>query len=103
MQFRELEFVSGAKDEKLLTFFADDEFSSEHLQKRFDSPSLADVFWELLKRRGFGVETADERVASIVKILEKTEKNPEIYIPPRSTYRTRQKYFLVALSSRVDG
>ena len=80
MQFRELEFVSGAKDEKLLEFFADDEFSTEHLKKRFDSPSLADVFWKLLERRGFSVETVDERVAAIVKILEKTEKNPEIYI-----------------------
>jgi len=80
MQFRELEFVSGAKDEKLLEFFADDAFSTEHLKMRFDSPSLADVFWKLLERRGFSVKTADERVAAIVKILEKTEKNPEIYI-----------------------
>lgn len=80
MQFRELEFVSGAKDKKLLEFFADDAFSTEHLQRRFDSPSLADVFWKLLERRGFQVGSIDERVASIVKILEKTEKNPEIYI-----------------------
>ena len=80
MQFRELEFVSGAKDENLLEFFADDEFSTGHLRRRFDEPSLADVFWNLLKRRSFKVDTFDERVTAIVKILEKTEKNPEIYI-----------------------
>ncbi len=80
MQFRELEFLSGAKDEKLLTFFEDDKFATEHLRGRFENPSLADVFWKLLERRGFSVGTNDERVASIVKILEKTEKNPEIYI-----------------------
>jgi len=80
MQFRELEFISGAKDEKLLKFFEDDKFATKHLQKRFEAPSLADVFWKLLERRGFEVETADQRVAAIVRILEKTEKNPEIYI-----------------------
>lgn len=80
MQFRELEFVSGVKDEKLLEFFADDAFSTEHLQKRFQEPSLADVFWKLLERRGFDVSSPKERVSAIVKILEKTEKNPEIYI-----------------------
>jgi len=80
MQFRELEFVSGAKDENLLNFFKDDKFATEHLRGRFVNPSLADVFWKLLERRGFSVSTNDERVASIVRILEKTEKNPEIYI-----------------------
>ena len=80
MQFRELEFVSGAKDEKLLKFFEYDKFATEHLEMRFNSPSLADVFWKLIERRGYKVGTQKEKVAAIVKILEKTEKNPEIYI-----------------------
>ena len=80
MQFRELEFACGVKDKKLLEFFKDDEFATKHLEERFDSPSLADTFWSLLKRKGFAVETNDERVQSILKILETTEKNPEIYI-----------------------
>ncbi len=80
MQFREMEFVSGAKDEKLLKFFESDNFATERLRTRFDQPSLADVFWKLLERRGFSIETNEARVESIVKILEKTEKNPEIYI-----------------------
>lgn len=80
MQFRELEFSSGAKDEKILNFFEFDEFAHKRLTKRFNSPSLADTFWELLKRRGFAVDTKEERVQSIVEILESTEKNPEIYI-----------------------
>ena len=80
MQFRELEFASGIKDKKLLEFFKDDQFAAQNLQKRFESPTLADVFWNLLKRRGFSIETEKERVNSIVQILEKTENNPEIYI-----------------------
>lgn len=80
VQFRELEFVSGAKDERLLKFFENDEFATKNLQKRFNAITLADVFWKLLERRGFEGKTHEERVGSIVKILEKTEKNPEIYI-----------------------
>ncbi len=43
-QFRELEFVSGAKDEQMLKHFADDEFAFQRLTKRFNQPSLADEF-----------------------------------------------------------
>src|SRR5574338_190804 len=42
MQFRELEFVSGAKDEKILSSFKHDEFAFERLTERFNAPSLAD-------------------------------------------------------------
>ena len=44
MQFRELEFTSGAKDEKILEFFKFDDFAHQKLEKRFNSPSLADTF-----------------------------------------------------------
>lgn len=80
MQFRELEFSSGSKDEKILDFFEFDEFAHKRLKERFNSPTLADTFWSLLKRRGFEIETHDERVQAVVNILQTTEKNPEIYI-----------------------
>src|SRR5215204_4423971 len=41
MQFRELEFLSGANDEKILNSFKNDEFAFERLSERFSSPSLA--------------------------------------------------------------
>lgn len=52
MQFREIEFVSGAKDERILGAFRDDEFADRRLQARFTAPSLHDAFFQLLSRRG---------------------------------------------------
>lgn len=80
MQFRELEFVSGAKDEQLLKFFEFDEFAHGRLQARFDAPSLADTFWKLLERNGFDVLREENRVASIVEILTHPEKYAELYL-----------------------
>lgn len=79
MQFRELEFASGAKDEKILNSFKDDEFAFGRLSKRFAEPSLADAFWSLLERGGHAVGTHDERVSSIVEILTHPEKYPDQY------------------------
>jgi len=79
MQFRELEFVSGAKDENLLKTFADDEFATKRLSERFEQPSLADAFWKLLGKSGFKVETIDERVESTVEILTNPEKYAEFF------------------------
>jgi tryptophan 2,3-dioxygenase len=80
MQFRELEFVSGAKDEKTLRFFEkSDEFAFRRLTERFDEPSLPDEFWSLLKRKNFKTKTHEERVKSVVEILQKPEKNPELF------------------------
>jgi tryptophan 2,3-dioxygenase len=79
MQFREMEFSSGAKDERILESFRDDEFAYERLKKRFDAPSLADAYWSLLERNGLAAGTNDERVAAIVEILTHPEKYAEIY------------------------
>ncbi len=79
MQFRELEFVSGQKDEKILKFFSFDEFAFSRLQERFDKPSLADAFWALLGREGFAVETREERIASTVEILTHPEKHANLF------------------------
>ncbi len=79
MQFRELEFVSGAKDEKILNFFEFDEFAHQRLAQRFNSPTLADTFWKLLEKKEFDVSDEDARVNTIVKILEKPEKFPELF------------------------
>ncbi len=52
MQFREIEFSSGLKDEAVLRAFGDDEMASARLRTRFDAPSLADAFYLYLQRRG---------------------------------------------------
>ena len=79
MQFRELEFVSGAKDENLLKSFEHDEFASERLTNRFNAPTLADEFWNLLGRNEFDVLTGDARVQTIVEILARPEKYPDFF------------------------
>ena len=53
MQFREIEFTSGLKDKSIIAEFHDDSFASSRLQKRLDSPSLADAFFRALGQRGF--------------------------------------------------
>ncbi len=79
MQFRELEFASGAKDEKILEFFRDDEYAYPKLRRRFEEPSLADTFWALLERSGMRTSTHDERVAAVVEVLTHPEKYSELY------------------------
>lgn len=80
MQFRELEFVSGAKDENILKTFRHDEFAFERLTERFNEPSLADEFWRLLERNNFDVSTEETRVNSIVEILTHPEKYADFFI-----------------------
>ena len=53
MQFREVEFSSGLKDQRILEEFADDSFAYERLKVRAANPSLADAFFSALERRGF--------------------------------------------------
>jgi tryptophan 2,3-dioxygenase len=77
MQFREIEFLSGAKDEHILKFFEFDKFAHERLQKRFDATSLADEFWKLLETKGFD---ATNRVESVAEILSNPEKYAELYV-----------------------
>lgn len=79
MQFRELEFVSGAKDDKILATFKHDEFAHSRLTERFKARSLADAFWGLVGRNGFAVESQEERVESAVEILTHPEKYAELY------------------------
>jgi tryptophan 2,3-dioxygenase len=80
MQFRELEFVSGQKDERLLAQFKNDEYAYPKLEKRFREPSLADAFWSALERGGFAVESNEDRVASIVEILTHPEKYADFFV-----------------------
>ena len=87
MQFREIEFSSGLKDERILREFADDNFAQKRLATRLETPSLADAFFALLRRAGFdapaddntdesdeSVDTSNRRTRAIVELLTHTEK-----------------------------
>lgn len=59
MQFREIEFSSGLKDEQILRQFAADEFARKRLEARLQKPSLSDAYFALLRRSGFDTPGAD--------------------------------------------
>lgn len=94
MQFREIEFASGLKNEGILQEFRNDEFAYERLERRFAAPSLGEVFFALLKRRGLDAPADDEsltdderkrlyerRVQAILEILTHfEERNQEFQL-----------------------
>ena len=60
MQFREIEFVSGLKQQSLLSEFREDEFARGRLQKRFEAPSLGDAFYSALRTRGLDAPAGED-------------------------------------------
>jgi tryptophan 2,3-dioxygenase len=92
MQFREIEFVSGLKDEKILQAFNADDYATARLQRRFDAPSLHDAFFQLLSRRGMDAPSDDcalareertarhdKRVQAIVQLLTHFERAADLF------------------------
>ena len=90
MQFREIEFSSGLKDEHILREFQSESFAYERLQLRFAAPSLAETFFAALQRRGFtapanddGADNSankkryDERTRAVLEILTHFEQRYE--------------------------
>jgi len=59
MQFREIEFSSGLKDDAVLRSFSPDDFARKRLQTRMTTPSLGEAFFALLRRRGFDTPASD--------------------------------------------
>ena len=59
MQFREIEFASGQKQEGILKEFRNDAFAYERLRRRFEAPSLGDAFYAALRGRGFDAPAED--------------------------------------------
>lgn len=87
MQFREIEFSSGLKDDAILREFAHDDFARGRLESRMKAPSLADAFFALLRRHGFDTPGSDapgneeerrndhgKRQRAIVEILTHPER-----------------------------
>lgn len=76
VQFREIEFLSGLKDERFL--LAPDRPADDHekLRGRFDGPSLWDGFRSVLAREGFEVELSpdEEKLSEGERISRKLDR-----------------------------
>jgi tryptophan 2,3-dioxygenase len=58
-QFREIEYVSGLKDERFLKSYGEDSEERRRLVERLGRPSVLEAFYDLLRRRGFDLPADD--------------------------------------------
>ncbi len=92
MQFREIEFASGLKDEQILQTFSEDGFAHERLTARFRSPSLGEGFYNLLQRQGLDAPNDDRgsdeserkklygrRTRAVLELLTHYEERYELF------------------------
>lgn len=69
-QFRELEFLTGMKEERFLEFYPEASAERSRLKERMAGRSLRDALHDLLEKRGFSRDA--EGVASLYRAPEKS-------------------------------
>ncbi len=67
-QFREIEFICGARDIRYIEMFAGTPATRERLQARMDEPSLWDHFLGMLEGRGFDVADEESQETAVARI-----------------------------------
>ena len=80
VQFRELEFLSGAKDPRYVDRFkglTDEE--NARLRRRLEEPTLWDAFLEVLRARGLPAGTDDEVQQSLRTVAHTREEYADIW------------------------
>ncbi len=92
LQFRELEFISGQKDERYLNLHIGNERDYEQLLKRWEAPTLWDGFRTVLEERGFDVGR---------KAKGNEEANFELEVEASLKIFTESKYSHVAELAEV--
>jgi tryptophan 2,3-dioxygenase len=79
-QFREIEFVCGARKSGYLTFLEPTGPERERLEARLESPTLQDALKDLLRNRGYAVDTHDDLIATYRDIYEHHERHYDLYL-----------------------
>jgi len=85
VQFREVEFVSGMKDARVLAEFDADPAVHARLERRFREPGLAEGVRALLRGRGLDQPEGDDpaaasaRVGGLVPIYQDPRTRPELF------------------------
>jgi len=71
VQFREIEFASGLKEQRYLGMFKSDPDALSRLQKRLDEPTMWDRVMKLMERHGFPVHDESSQLKSIVAVYRR--------------------------------
>jgi tryptophan 2,3-dioxygenase len=79
VQFREIEFISGIKDERYLNRLGVTGDELDRLKRRLDEPTLWDAFCDLLGERGLPMPPNDEDVrrTSLLEMSRNRDRWPE--------------------------
>jgi tryptophan 2,3-dioxygenase len=82
VQFREVEFISGLKDERYLDRLELDHDETKRLQRRLDEPTLWDAFCALLEARGLPMPPDDPggRRDSLLRVARDRELTDLFYL-----------------------
>jgi tryptophan 2,3-dioxygenase len=81
VQFRELEFLSGAKDPGFLDRFRGlTEDERGRLERRLAEPTLWDAFVKVLADRGLPTGTNDEILDGLVTVAHDRERHGEVWV-----------------------
>ena len=79
-QFREIEFLCGAKRSSYLAFLEPTSEERRRMERRLADPTLYDALKALLRKRGFNVEEHDALIETYRTIYEESEKHYDLYM-----------------------
>jgi tryptophan 2,3-dioxygenase len=85
-QFRELEFVSGLKNPRVLKPYAPGSPERDRLDRRLASRTLRDAFYDLLRRRGFHIGEGPREDEDDAARQARLEELTRVYREPESHY-----------------
>jgi tryptophan 2,3-dioxygenase len=78
VQFREVEFVSGLKDERIVQELAATPQEHARLRRRLEEPTVWDGFCALLERHGLPMP-ADDAEARTASLVAMARERPELF------------------------
>jgi tryptophan 2,3-dioxygenase len=91
-QFRELEYVSGLKDNRFLKNYDPASPEYHRLEERLKRPSVADAYFSMLRRKGFNLPEINEvgeesresiqlsRIHELERVYKDAEKHYEVFL-----------------------
>ena len=104
VQFREIEFLSGAKDPAYLDRLHDaSPAERDRLQRRLAEPTLWDGLLALLAKAGFDVATEESRREALLAVSRDRMRVRAALGPGRGAGRARLDVGAVAVPARADG